>query len=280
MLNCKKAKDIDLLLYLEKNGFKAQKKNLNLAWFLSPFRDEKTASFKVDINKNIWFDFGEGSGGTIIDFVIKYNKCSVKEALVILSSDTFSFHQQTDIIKTNKEPNYKITNVKQIAHPNLISYIQQRRLNIEYAKKYCFQLHYTFNKTKEYYGIGFLNNSGGFEIRNKYFKGCLERKDITTINNNSEVVSIFESWSDFISYLTYLNRIPHENFIILNTTALVKKVIDLITDLGSVKTFFDNDSSGDNATNIIKENCKNEYKDCRILYKNYKDFNEFLINQK
>jgi len=280
MLNCENAKKIHLLLYLEKNGFKAKKKDENIAWFISPFRSEHTPSFKLNLINNVWYDFGEGIGGTIIDFVMKYNNCSIKEALRILSSDTFSFHQQPKTIVTNKEPNYEITKVGKIEHPNLISYIQQRRLNLEHVKKFCFQVHYRFNNNSEYYGIGFLNDSGGFDIRNKYFKGCLGNKNITTINNNSDVVSIFESWSDFIAYLTYLNKIPEENFIILNSTALVNKVVELISDFKLVKTFFDFDNSGNNSSTIISRNCKNEFEDCRYLYKNYKDFNDFLLSLK
>lgn len=276
-MNCNKAKKIDLYSYLKKNCFKPKKETKNEAWFLSPFRVEKTPSFKVNLDKNIWYDFGLGLGGTIIDFVMKYNNCSIKEALSILSSNTFSFHQQPKTIATNKEPNYEVTKVGKLKHPNLISYIQQRKLNYEFTEKFCFQVHYTFDNGNEYYSIGFLNDSGGFEIRNKYFKGCLGKKNITFINNHFNVAAIFESWSDFIAYLTYLNEIPEENFIILNSTALVKKVIDLISDFKKVRVFVDNDFSGSRVTEIIKNNCKNEFEDCRILYKNHKDLNEFLI---
>ena len=34
-------------------------------WYRSPYRDEKTASFKVDTAKQLWYDFGTGKGGDI-----------------------------------------------------------------------------------------------------------------------------------------------------------------------------------------------------------------------
>lgn len=277
MLNCENAKKIHLLLYLKKNGFEAKKKDENIAWFISPFRNEHTPSFKLNLIKNVWYDFGEGCGGTIIDFVMKYNNCSIKEALSILSSNTFSFHQQPKTILTNKEPNYEITKVGKIEHPNLISYIQQRRLNLEHVIKFCFQVHYRFNNNSLYYGVGFLNDSGGFDIRNKYFKGCLGKKNITSINNNSNVLSIFESWSDFLSYLTLKNEIPKENFIILNSTSMIKNAIELIDDYSLVKAFLDNDDSADKTTEMIRNNSTNKFIDNRIHYKNHKDLNEYLI---
>jgi hypothetical protein len=44
-------------------------------WYLSPFRNEATPSFKVNQSANLWYDFGEGKGGT----VIVLNSVSMKE---------------------------------------------------------------------------------------------------------------------------------------------------------------------------------------------------------
>jgi DNA primase len=66
---------------------------------LSPYREETTASFKVNRSMNRWYDFGDGKGGNIIDFGILYHNCSVKE-LLIKFSKPFSFQQQN--IEVNK----------------------------------------------------------------------------------------------------------------------------------------------------------------------------------
>ena len=280
-MNCKKAKIIDLVSYLKKQGFKVGKTTTNEVWFNSPFRDnEKTASFKIDITKNTWYDFGEGVGGTIIDFVMKYNNCSIKEALAILSEGTFSIHQQTKQIKTKTNPTYSIKKVTELTNQKLLDYLSNRKINLQFAKRFCFQVHYSFANGKENYGIGFMNDVGGFEIRNKLFKGCLGKKEITTINNNSDVISLFESWSDFISYLTLKKEIPKENYIILNSTSLVKKVIGLLDNYDTTKLFFDNDESGNKATDFLIENANSKIIDNRIHYKNFNDLNDYLMNQK
>jgi hypothetical protein len=279
-MNCKKAKLIDLISYLKKQGFKVGKTTTKDVWYYSPFRNnEKTPSFKIDITKNVWYDFGEGVGGTIIDFVMKYNNCSIKEALVVLSKDTFSIHQQKEHIKSEQTPTYSIKKVTELTNQILLGYLSSRKINLTFAKRFCFQVHYSFSDGKELFGIGFMNDIGGLEIRNKLFKGCLGKKEITTINNNSDVVSIFESWSDFLSYLTLKNEIPKENFIILNSTSMIKKVIGLIGNYSFINAFLDNDTSGDKATNFLIKNVNNEIIDNRIHYKNYNDLNDYLMNQ-
>lgn len=276
-MNCQQANKIDIVNYLKKQGNKAEKTQGNSIWFLSPFRGEKTASFKVDIVKNLWYDFAEGIGGTFIDLILKLNNCTIKEALEKLANDSFSFHQQPKIIQ--KEKTYSILKSTPLKHPNLISYLEKRKINIEFAKQFCCQVHFSFAKKKEEYAIAFKNNLDGFEIRNKYRKIGLGKKSITTISNNSYVVSIFESWSDFLSYLTLKKDIPAEDFIILNSTAMIKKAIELIANYSEIKVFFDNDKAGDKALECLIQNTKIKIIDHRIYYKNYKDLNEYLINR-
>ena len=279
-MNCKKAKLIDLVSYLKKQGFRIGKTNTKEVWFYSPFREnERTPSFKINISKNVFFCHSSGIGGTIIDFVIKYNNCSIKEALDILSKDTFSIHQQTKQIKSEPAPTYSIKKVTELTNQKLLDYLISRKINLQFAKRFCFQVHYSFSNEKENYGIGFMNDVGGLEIRNKFFKGCLGKKEITTINNNSDVVSIFESWSDFLSYLTLKNEIPEENFIILNSTSLVKKTIGLIDSYDVIKLFFDNDEAGNKATIFLIENTNGKIIDNRIHYKDFNDLNNYLKNQ-
>lgn len=276
-MNCKTAKLINLVSYLIKQGFRTGKTNTKEVWFYSPFRkNERTPSFKVDITKNAWYDFSEGVGGTIIDFITKYNNCSIKEALVILSEGTFSFHQQKEQLIIEQKPTYSIKKVTELTNQKLLSYLSSRRINLKFAKRFCCQVHFSFKDGKELYSIGFMNNYGGFEV-NFPRKFCLGKKEITTINNNSDVVSIFESWSDFLSYLTLKKEIPKENFIILNSTSLVKKTIELLDEYSTIKLFFDNDEAGNKATNFIVENANGKIIDNRIHYKNFDDLNDYLI---
>lgn len=53
---------------------------------LSPFRDEKTASFKINDVTNSWCDFGDGNrGGDAIGFIQESNSCGFVEAIETLA---------------------------------------------------------------------------------------------------------------------------------------------------------------------------------------------------
>src|SRR3954451_19248423 len=101
-------KQIDLVEYLEKLGYQPEKIRNNDYWYLSPLRDEKTASFKVNRKLNAWYDHGIGKGGNIIDFGILYHRYTVSELLERLGQTNgrnLSFHRQSlaDLEKPSKD---------------------------------------------------------------------------------------------------------------------------------------------------------------------------------
>src|SRR5258708_35499421 len=94
-LSCSQAKEIDLVDYLASLGHYPQRIKNDDHWYYSPFRGEKTPSFKVNKALNLWYDFGEGQGGDLIDFGVRFFQCSIIDLLEKLSEVTrlgFSFH--------------------------------------------------------------------------------------------------------------------------------------------------------------------------------------------
>ena len=256
---------------------KESRKTSKEVWFF--YQNENTASFKIDIRINKWYNFSIGKGGNTLDMVIHILNCNVFKALQFLNDDSvnLSFHKPlNDVFLKGKE--YEIIKLKKIEHKALINYLSLRKINISLAQEYCFEIDYKFN-SNIFFAIAFKNNSNGFEIRNKFFKGCLGKKEITLINNNYNVVSLFESWSDFLSYLTLKKNPPEENYIILNSTSMAKNVLPLLTHYSKVKIFLDNDEAGNRATKLIIKNIKNEVIDNRVHYWDCKDLNEFLIKK-
>src|ERR1700676_4860119 len=90
-----KARSIDLVDYLASLGHLPLKIKGPDFWYLSPLRSEKHPSFKVNRNRNIWYDHGTGNGGNLIEFGKIFFGCSMEEFLARISdtpSNIFSFH--------------------------------------------------------------------------------------------------------------------------------------------------------------------------------------------
>tara|TARA_R110002012_G_scaffold241323_2_gene415537 strand:+ start:132 stop:1016 length:885 start_codon:yes stop_codon:yes gene_type:complete len=287
--DCKTARNIPIESVLSRIGLFPKRNLEKESWYLSPFRSETKASFKVSKVLNRWYDHGEGRGGNVIDLVVFLKNCTVSEALGFLKeeSESFSF-QQPKQSNPKVAKNYEIISIDIIKKPALISYLHSRKIDVSLAKKYCKELHYSVvtseakskSKLKNYYAIAFKNDLEGYEIRNKFFKGCLGKKTITTILNQSSTASLFESWSDFLSYLALKGIIPDEDFIILNSTSLIKKTEELLNRYHTLKVFFDNDAAGKNILDFIKKKANSNVLDCSMHYSSHEDLNDFLVNVK
>jgi 5S rRNA maturation endonuclease (ribonuclease M5) len=281
-INCENARNISIIEILQKLGYFPNRKREKEAWFLSPFRVETIASFKVDLKINRWYDHGEGIGGNVIDFVMLILKCTVKEALEFLNDDIniFSFHQHPKIYpKLKPERSYEIIKVKPLSNEALIQYLKFRKIKIEIAKQYCKEIYYKL-EDKNYFTIAFENNSKGYEIRNKYFKGSIGNKDITFLKNGANRVSIFEGFFDYLSYKTlYDTHHRNEDYIICNSTALVQKLVPELKKYRAIHLFFDNDNAGNEASKFLMEKLKGVI-DCRQKYSDFKDFNDYLVHYK
>ena len=277
-------KQLDMVDYLDKLGHQPTKIRGNEYWFLSPLRPEKEASFKVDRKLNAWYDHGIGKGGNIIDFGILYFNCSVKEFLQKMIADDFSFHQHLPVQaqeKQERENKIIVQNTQPIEHIALVNYLQERQIPLEIARLYCREVHYQLND-KTYYALGLVNDSGGFELRNKYFKGSSSPKDSRVIRNEgAEVLTVVEGFFSFLSYQTIIKEPPHpiSDFLVLNSLAFIQKNMDRMQSYVETKLMLDNDPAGDRATaKLLSISAK--MKDERKLYQGYKDLNTFLIQQK
>jgi hypothetical protein len=78
------------------------------------------------------------------------------------------FHQQTEIEK----PNYNITEVRKLKLESE-KYLFERGLT-QRSFKFLKEIKFTINNKKLY--VGFENLSGGWELRNSFYKGSLLKK--------------------------------------------------------------------------------------------------------
>ena len=279
-MNCKQFNSISLEEVLQILGHHPTKQNEKEAWYLNPFSTENQASFKLDKRNNIWYLYSEGIGGNNTDFMIKYLNASVKEVLEWAENQIFSsFHQQNfpNQKLENLHKNYEIIEVKEIQHPALMEYLRTRK--VENQTEFLKEIHYQMND-KNYFGIGFKNNSGGYEIRNKYSKICLGKKDVSTIKNGSGNVKIFEGFFDFLSFKNIENFLEKEpsDYIILNSVSMIHNIKNSLGNYENIELYFDNDEAGNRAVKMLKNELEN-IEDCRVLYSDLKDLNEYLTQQ-
>jgi DNA primase len=248
-----------------------------------PFRNDHNASFKVDYNRNIWYDFGTNEGGTMIDLVMKMENCSFHEAAIKLEKeyainhDSFSFHGKpvSDEIK-NDAPEITIQNVIPITHPKLTAWVKERKIDLNLTNRYCREIHYR-NRDNDYFSIGFRNNKGGYELSSPpNFKGCFPPKEITTFRNGKESCLVFEGFWDFLSYLTIqkIDKTKHD-VAVLNSVANVQKAMDFLKSHKEIYTYLDNDEAGRKATGLIQSANSTVYSRS-TKYAEYKDLNDYL----
>lgn len=284
-MNTIDAKNISLVDYLQSVGITPCKKQGNNVWYFSPFRNESDPSFKVNLARNLWYDFGLGKGGNLIEFIMEQHGIdSVSHALQILSGTTltvpahsFSFRPQENL------PCFEDIRIQALENPSLIQYLKERQINIPFAEQACKEVHFRF-KDKPYFAIGFENALGGYELRNKYFQGTLSPKTFTQVKNGNDTCCIFEGFIDYLSYLTLRQRhnssIDKQDYIILNSVANVSKAIDIISNYQEKQCYLDNDKAGASAYIEIRNKCGLNVSDKSSIYRGHKDLNDYLCGKK
>ena len=237
-------------------------------------------------------DNSSGNGGNIFHFVMNYFNLSFveskKKISEILGMDyqehnrptpnqapSFSFNQS----KEQQNDNIKIIKTQSLQNKALIDYLIERGISITIAKRYLGEIYYEIN-SKRYFGVSFINDSGAYEIRNKYFKGCTGKGiSLITPNPRDRRVKIFEGSMDFLSYLEINKNAPLSNYLILNSTSMQEEgLVAIQGKFEAYELYLDNDKGGDKATQFFIDNLSN-VTDKRVHYKEYKDLNEFLVNR-
>ncbi len=275
-LSCEKARTVCIVKTMAKAGYLPKKEMEKEAWFLSPFRPETKASFKVSKTKNLWFDHGAGFGGNVIDLVMRLYGCRVRDALLFLSDvpPSFSFHPQPFVQLS--EDGLVVHGASPIRHPGLEAYLKERNIALEMAKKYCKEVHYSC-KGRDYFAIGLQNDSGGWELRNRHYKNSSSPKDITYLQNEGGKLIITEGIFDFLTVTNFYGE--EADFLILNSLSFANRGLKYMELYSHIELYLDNDKAGKRVTDLFIQNHKNCI-DKSYLYKDYKDVNEMWTGRK
>ena len=276
--------------YLERKGIKPVRKTPTYAMYRSPLREETRPSFKVDREKNLWIDYAEGRGGSIIDLCMRMEGCTLSEAIRHLGQnapDNGTYSSCNGFAPNNPQPVMAVNGARRLIEisdtlpPHFQEYLTKVRcINLEKAMPFLKCISYEV-RGRRYQAIGFTNLSSGYELRDdKTFKGTIAPKDITPIfTDRAEPVCIFEGFMDFLSFLSMKEEITN-HCLVMNSVSNVARTIRYLNDrhLTNIRAFLDNDEAGRRAVqDFIKVGFHVE--DMNIHYKDFKDLNEYHVSR-
>ena len=278
--------------YLERRGIRPVRKTPTYAMYRSPLREETHPSFKVDTEKNLWIDYSEGKGGSIIDLYMRMEGCTLQEAICRLGQTAsldaaYGLSKEKSDIGTSPVTPWQPSGARKLIElsdtlpSHLEAYLADKRcIDLNRARPFLKCISYEV-RGRRYQTIGFANSSGGYELRDNHsFKGTIAPKDITPIfTNRAEPVCIFEGFMDFLSFLSMKEEITN-HCLVMNSVSNVARTIRYLNDrhLTHIRAFLDNDEAGRRTVqDFIKAGFHVE--EMNIHYKDFKDLNEYHVSR-
>ena len=285
---------VEIMAHMGKNLY--NKKGL----YYSPFRDESTPSFHIDVATNRWYDFGTSEGGGLFEFVCRIagiTRGEVYDWLASFRSMIPESEYKAVIEKAKKVKPSRII-VDSTSHDftrrKLVEYAQSRAVTKEILERYCEEVLYHIDvyPQRQYFAIGFKNNDGGYVLRSSLTKKCtssamttLDPEGNLTTKVAGDKVLVFEGFMDFLSWISSVKQeTPQYDCCILNSVSNIEKALPWITAHKNIAAFMDNDESGRNTLQKIIENVPDEagkvcVYDMAKLYEGYNDLNEKLSDE-
>ena len=204
-------KNISIRLFLARRGIQPKYERNGYGMYLSPLREERTPSFKVDYVQNLWYDFGLGEGGTLLTLMMRMERCDSREAVrrlqngekrdagsASLSSGIYkrpAVGEHSPVMRPATVPALRILSDAPLRHPVLIGYLASRGIAQRIAAGYCREVRYEVNG-RAFFAVGFRNDAGGWELRSARFKGGSSPKYITTLkgcNATNAISAVIDS---------------------------------------------------------------------------------------
>lgn len=145
------AKQLRIVDYLASLGYHPQSVISKQYWYLSPLRDERTPSFKVNDRLNEWYDFGAATGGDLVELgKYLYRTNSVSEVLACIGRhENAAPIQRVRIPGTTPRPveaDMKDVLVVPLQHHALLSYLHSRGIDGDIGRMFCREVHYELRK--------------------------------------------------------------------------------------------------------------------------------------
>lgn len=153
-MNIQEAKKIRLVDFLGGLGHHPVIQRGNSVWYKSPFRMEKEASFKIDLRKELWYDFGLGKGGDIITLAKEIYQTNDISLVLRYIEDKKAVLKPVTISCPVEEaaPAFQELKIRPLANRILLAYLKERCIDVETARKICRETSFKRNG-KNYFAI-------------------------------------------------------------------------------------------------------------------------------
>ena len=278
-MDARQMREIPIADFLNAMGIHPTKQKGNALWYSAPYRMERRPSFKVDINRNVWFDFGTGKGGDIFDLAGEFigsEDFLLRAAFIARNGACPLPVMEHSPREKEREPSFEDIWTRPLLNGRLLGYLVERGINVHVAIPNCEEVRYRV-RGKRYYAIGFRNDAGGLELRNRFFKGCIPPKDISLKRNGSDVCAVFEGFMDYLSAMQL--GIIASDWLVLNSVSNVEKAVRALHGYERIDCFLDNDEAGRRTFQRLRADLGKKVFDRSSLYADHKDLNEFLLSK-
>jgi len=276
---------LPIVQYLADKGIMPVKQSGGQYLYFSPFREEKTPSFWVEPNENVWCDFAEDHGD-LIRLVSRLEKKDFPATMQFIFQA--KIHEvevtfQAPDLPSNPQRQHVIQRITEVKDYRLLNYAKGRGISTKVLNRFCREIRYETHKGT-FSSIGFKSQSGGWELRSSGFKGCLGKKDITVLGKaDSTDIVVFEGFFDFLSYMEMFTdkHLDVTAYTVLNSLSFLPRVqADILPDYHNIALYLDNDREGQKAAEYIRQIFPNRVIDISKEYLlPHKDLNEYLVAQ-
>ena len=271
---------IPLADFLARLGHEPVRRSGNELWYRAPYRNERTPSFRVNVAKQLWYDFGLGKGGDIFTLAGEFLQSDdfMKQAKFIAEAAnmTVAGWEKPAYLPKPTEPVFEDVEVAPLLRSPLTDYLAERGIPIAITSRHCCRLNYSV-RGKRYFAVGFLNMAGGYEVRSRFFKGCVPPKDVSPVKaegSPADLCSVFEGFIDFLSAATL--GLETGDCLVLNSVSNVEKAMRYLGGYGRIDCYLDRDESGRRTLETLKGHYGERVCDRSALYDGCKDLNEYL----
>jgi len=255
-----------------------------------PFHNEKSGSFTVSQAKNIYKCFGCGESGNSIDFLIKYKKIELPEALQILAD---KYNIMSESIEIPKISHFKKPLLKSDTKlsEKLIEWFSKRKISektllelkvgeglewMPQTKKDENTIQFNYFRNNELINTKFRDGKKNFklvtgaELIMYNLDSVKDEKTIIIVEGEIDALSIYEcGYKNVIS-------VPNGAGVGKNNLTYFDNSIDFLPEDCSYILALDNDTPGNNlrdelARRLGIENCST------VIFKDCKDANDCLV---